>query len=149
MFIVTEQRLVDQSNQIRKRGWLTDLELEEIMRRIEYGNVQHEREENREQSRRNDTGTDIEIDTVHSQDQESSFNLQSQNDNDARRASGSDNNIRQTLCMISGASLTDEEKAQINRLDEILNEERKSLPSMRAVDKNKLNIEVQKVNKLL
>ena len=30
--------------------------------------------------------------------------------------------------MISGASLTDEEKAQINRLDEILNEERKNLP---------------------
>ena len=40
MFIVTEQRLVDQSNEIRKRGWLTDLELEEIIRRIEYGNVQ-------------------------------------------------------------------------------------------------------------
>ena len=51
--------------------------------------------------------------------------------------------------MISGASLTDEEKAQINRLDEILNEERKSLPSMRAVYKSNLNIEVQKVNKLL
>ena len=149
MFIVTDQRLVDQSNQIKKKGWLTDLELDEIISRIEYGNVQHEREENREQSRRNDTGTDIEIDTVHSQDQESSFNLQSQNDNDARRASGSDNNIRQTLCLISGASLTDEEKSQINRLDEILNEERKSLPSKRAVYKNNLNIEVQKVNKLL
>ena len=51
--------------------------------------------------------------------------------------------------MISGASLTDEEKAQINRLDEILNEERKNLPSMREFDKNKLNIEVQNVNKLL
>ena len=51
--------------------------------------------------------------------------------------------------MINGASLTDEEGAQINSLDEILNEERKRLPSMRAVDKNKLNIEVQKVNKLL
>ena len=149
MFIVTEQRLVDQSNQIRKRGWLTDLELEEIIRRIEYGNVQHEREENREQPRSNDTGTDIEIDIVYSQDQESSFNLQSENDSDAQRANGSDNNIRQTLCMISGASLTDEEKAQINRLNEILNEGRKSLPSMRAVGKNKLNIEVQRINKLL
>ena len=31
MFIVTEQRLVDQSNQTRKRGWLTDLELEKIV----------------------------------------------------------------------------------------------------------------------
>ena len=33
--------LVDQSNQTRKRGWLTDLELEDIVRRIEYGNIQH------------------------------------------------------------------------------------------------------------
>ena len=107
MFIVNQQRLVDQSNQIRKRGWLTDLELEEIIKRMEYGNVQHEREENREQSRSNDTGTDIEIDILHSQDQESSFNLQSENNNDARKASVCENNIRQTLCMISGASLTD------------------------------------------
>eukprot|EP00795_Rhopilema_esculentum_P010248 gene10248-18939_t len=114
----------------------------------EYGNFQQEREENREQSRSNDTGTDIEIDIVRSQDQESSLNLQSENGNDAQRANDSDNNIRQTLCMISGASLTDKEKAQINRLDEILNKERKYLPSMRAVDKNKLNIEVQNVNKL-
>ena len=45
MFIVTEQSLVDQSNQIRKRGWLTDLELEEIIRVIEYGNIQQKRED--------------------------------------------------------------------------------------------------------
>ena len=29
-FYVTEQRLVDQANQIRKRKWLSDLELKEI-----------------------------------------------------------------------------------------------------------------------
>ena len=32
MFIVTEKRLVDQCNQVRKRGWLANLELEEIIR---------------------------------------------------------------------------------------------------------------------
>ena len=31
-FPVTEQRLVDQANQIRKRKWLSDLEMEEIKR---------------------------------------------------------------------------------------------------------------------
>ena len=35
MFSVTEQRLVDQANQIRKRKWLSDLELEEINRNIQ------------------------------------------------------------------------------------------------------------------
>ena len=32
MFNVTEQRLVDQKNNILKRKWLSDLELEEIRR---------------------------------------------------------------------------------------------------------------------
>ena len=35
MFSVTEQRLVDQKNNILKRKWLSDLELEEIQRNIE------------------------------------------------------------------------------------------------------------------
>ena len=35
MFNVTEQRLVDQKNNILKRKWLSDLELEEIQRNIE------------------------------------------------------------------------------------------------------------------
>ena len=34
MFSATEQRLVDQANQIKKRKWLSDLELEEIKRTI-------------------------------------------------------------------------------------------------------------------
>ena len=35
MFNTTEQRLMDQQSQIRKKQWLTNLELEEIQRRIE------------------------------------------------------------------------------------------------------------------
>ena len=35
MFSVTEQRLVDQKNNILKRKWLSDLELEEIQRNTE------------------------------------------------------------------------------------------------------------------
>ena len=35
---ITEQRLVDQVNNIRKRGWLTEIELEEIERKIELDN---------------------------------------------------------------------------------------------------------------
>ena len=35
MFNITEQRLVDQKNNIFKRQWLSDLELEEIQRNIE------------------------------------------------------------------------------------------------------------------
>ena len=35
MFNITEQRLMDQQSQIRKKQWLTELEFEEIQRRIE------------------------------------------------------------------------------------------------------------------
>ena len=35
MFNVTEQTLVDQKNNILKRKWLSDLDLEELQRNIE------------------------------------------------------------------------------------------------------------------
>ena len=47
MFSITEQRLMDQQSQIRKKQWLTNLELEEIQRRIEdepHGHVPSDRE---------------------------------------------------------------------------------------------------------
>ena len=48
MFNVTEQRLVDQKNNILKRKWLSDLELEEIQRNFQdigYGDVGLESDE--------------------------------------------------------------------------------------------------------
>ena len=42
MFNVTEQRLIDQKNQIVKKQWLSSLELEEIQRNVEdaaYGEI--------------------------------------------------------------------------------------------------------------
>ena len=51
MFPVTEQRLIDQKNQIRRKQWLCNLELEEIKQSIEdavYGQIEQEIEhENR------------------------------------------------------------------------------------------------------
>ena len=47
MFSITEQRLMDQQSQIRKKQWLTNLELEEIQRRTEdepHGHVPSDRE---------------------------------------------------------------------------------------------------------
>ena len=35
MFPVTEQRLMDQKNNVVKKKWLSDLELEEIRRNVE------------------------------------------------------------------------------------------------------------------
>jgi len=46
LFIITEQRLVDQANCIRKRGWISDIELEEIKRKIEFGDSEDANEVN-------------------------------------------------------------------------------------------------------
>ena len=45
IFYVSEQRVCDQARAIRKNGWLTELELEMIQRRIN-GNVNYNEEEN-------------------------------------------------------------------------------------------------------
>ena len=38
LFFIIEQRLVDQADNIRKKGQLTEVELEEIKRKIEFDN---------------------------------------------------------------------------------------------------------------
>ena len=38
LFFITEQQLVDQAKNIHKRGWLTEIEFEEIERKIELDN---------------------------------------------------------------------------------------------------------------
>ena len=48
LFQVTEQRLVDQANQIRKKRWLSDLELEEIRRSVEEGEYMDDLGQNEE-----------------------------------------------------------------------------------------------------
>jgi len=137
-----------QCNQIRERGWLTILELREIFRRIEYGSIQQEREGNREQWGSRENVTSIEVDTICSQIHEASSNLQTENNISSHVASSWDSGIRQTLCMVGGACLTDVETKLINRLNEILSEERWSLPSIWSVNKRTLNIEAERVNKL-
>ena len=52
MFNITEQRLMDQQSQIRKKQWLIKLELEEIQRRVEdepHGHVPNDSESEDEQ----------------------------------------------------------------------------------------------------
>ena len=52
MFNITEQRLMDQQSLLRKKQWLTKLELEEIKRKIEdkpYGHVPNDSESKDEQ----------------------------------------------------------------------------------------------------
>ena len=46
VFPVTEHRLADQARQIRAKKWLTDIEIEEIRRKLEQKNSKVEVQEN-------------------------------------------------------------------------------------------------------
>jgi len=123
MFPVTEQRLLDQKNNILKKNWLTDLELEEIRRNVgelEQGNVLE--------------GVEVEASETFNTELPGRSNENGEVDENDE----------------STVNLNDEEKILIERLKGILsNNERKRLPSLRGVDKERLQSVVQKVDTVL
>ena len=127
MFPVTEQRLVDQKNQITKKQWLSNLELEEIKRSIEdalYGQIgQRIDHENRREER---------IDHVTVVGYE-----------------GADRNSYFSV----NKEVPNEEKNLIERLNEISKKNRVRLPSLRGVEKAKFCIQhtaaVRKVDNVM
>ena len=106
MFQVTEQRLVDHANQIRKKQWLSELELEEIRRLIEEGEYTGEvggSEEDQETDR-------SEQEEVRNDPQLDEQNAQSRK-----------------LKIVEGCELSPEEVEGIKKLEEILQKERERL----------------------
>ena len=123
MFPVTEQRLLDQKNNIIKRNWVTDLELEEMRRNIEaleQGTMLEAAEADARET------CNIEL------PDRSSENEEIDNSNE------------------SNVNVNEEEKILIKRLKDILsNNERERLRSLRGVEKGRLQSVVQKVDTVL
>ena len=72
MFQVTKQTLVDQANQIRKKQWLNELELEEIRRLIEEGEFTgevggSEEDQDTDRSEQEEVRTDPQLDEQNAQ----------------------------------------------------------------------------------
>ena len=128
MFHGTEQRLVDQANQIRKKQWLSELELDEIGRLIkegEYTGEVGESEEDQETDRneQEEVRTDPQLDERNAQSQK--------------------------LKIVEGCELSPEEVEVIKNLEEILQKERERLPSHREIDRRKLKEVTKKVDAVL
>ena len=123
MFPVTEQRLVDQKNQITKKKWLSNLKLEEIKRSIEdasYG----QREQGIQHENRDEEIVDHETDVGHE---------------------GANRNVYFSV----DEEVTDEDKNLIERLNEISKKDRVRLPSLRGVEKGKLYAAVKNVDNVI
>ena len=127
MFHVTEQRLLDQKNQILKKGWLTDLEIDDIKRNLQQIESPVE-VENREAAQ------DIENETQPRSDMHLDYNRESEIDN----------------IYVDLAELSQDEKKMFQRLKDIRERNEKGrLPSLNGVDRWKLRTITQKVNKVM
>ena len=130
LFIATEQRIVDQANQIRKRKWLSDLELEEIRRNID--DVQH-----------GELGPEVVNENLTVSENEGE---QIENE---RPMQGEENVQHDKLYILPDYELSEEEQGLFIRMEEILNSERIRLPSLRGINKGKLKSTVKKVDTLM
>ena len=126
MFPSTEQRITDQARAIRKNGWLTDMELEGIKKRV----LNDERQDNEEMPER--------------QDQD---DVNNEIDDTEEPCVNENAHIAQSE---EYAKLTDEEKGILNRIKEIMSQgEYKDISSFKKVDRWQLNAITQKVNKVI
>ena len=126
-FPVTEQRLVDQANQIRKRKWLSDLEMEEIKRMTDEGEPLNEvgDSEYQETEVLNETNADAQM---HSEE--------------TARLNGK-------LQLVEGSIVSPKEVEVIEKIEEILKRDRMRLPPLRGIERSKLRNAVQAVNAVL
>ena len=145
VFQVTKQRLVDQANQIQKKKWLSDIELEEIKRNIEdipHGEVMAVNEQRVETEGMDEQEREILGNTDISQNQD-----EGEVDRDERYFAGDEEG--NTIQIREGQILSEEEERTVSRMRERLLEERQSLPSLRGVDRMKLKTTVQEVDKVI
>ena len=120
MFWVSEQRLVDQANTIRRNSWMTELEIEELERKV--------------------TGSD----SVIAAEARSSEALPDQVGEDRR------NVLPEMGAEEQADSLEEEEVAIVMEIAEVIEKGRKDkLPALRNVPKKKLLEETAKVDKVL
>ena len=120
MFWVSEQRLVDQTNTIRRNSWMTELEREELERKVTESNSVIVEEARSVEALPGHVGEDVR------------------------------NVLQKMRAEEQAASLDEEEVAIVTEIAEVIERGRKDkIPALRNVPKKKLLEETAKVDKLL
>ena len=144
MFSVTEQRLVDQANQIRKRKWLSNLELEEINRNIPdaaYGQMTEDTS-NRE---KNDVNPTVNPDILDSEEEAGPRNVEQGGEQTPEDEETEERFVR----IREGQTLSAEEYDIVNRISEKIGTKRQRLPSLKGTNRARLNEIVHKVDSVI
>ena len=127
---ISEQRLADQVNQIKKKGWLTELEIEEIKRKCKSFNCTNT-EVNTEVNNDIDfTITESLVITTQEPLQNNNFEIQNSRNN-------------------AIPELNDEETALFTRLNEILKEKERKPVNLKHIDRAQLHKVTSKINNLI
>jgi len=130
VFYISEQRLCDQARAIRKNGWLSDLELENIQRIVNAGN--NEVNENIEDVEETQTENDI-------------IEIGEGNDHMSDEAGQNIGNLS-----VNMETLDQETQVIIAQIDEIMIEGRNTVGiSFKNVDMKTLNRTTAKVNRVI
>ena len=107
VFEATEQRVCDQARAIRKNGWLTDLELEEIRRNIRDKNELDEIEHEENSENYNDTEDPVAEERI------------------TTTADDPENNIeKEHYTVLIHEEATEEEKKILNRLLQVMRDQK-------------------------
>ena len=126
LFQGNEQRIVDQARMIRVNGWLTDIEIEEIRRRIEDAGEQEYENENEEQDEQCDAETQETNNRISFLDDES------------------------LLHRAQIAGFKDEEKELLKDvINNIRNNPDKIPPNLRYIERKKVRVARNKINKVI
>ena len=144
MFFITEQRLVDQANQICKKKWLSDLEMEEMQREVE------ERQHLEADESTDVLGGEIQVyqeqANVESNGGECNVQGREKIEQEIDRL-----NVHHDgkLLLVEGCEVSPEETSIIEKMESILKKEKVRLPPLRGIDRVKVKKAVQKVTAVL
>ena len=132
VFEATEQRVCDQARAIRKNGWLTDLELEEIRRNIRDKNELDEIEDEENQENYNDTEDPVVEERITATADDPENNLENEH-----------------YTVLIHEEATEEEKKILNRLLQVMRDQKHGYVCDFKVDRWKLQQGSAKVNRVL
>ena len=146
MFVITEQRLVDQKSQIIKKKWLSELELEAIRRSVddaEYGQIGNVI---------GGTGRTMGDDEENQQaDATANSNVTNRQGDEFTGEQLTNEYINEIHPDVEydETSLTEEEKLLMEKIKDFGRQQRERLPPLKGVDSKKLKEVVNKVNAVL
>lgn len=149
-FEATEQRLLDQKNHIMKKQWLSELEIQEIRCEIEEETkLIMELFDEEDDDEKDFLGFDEDGQSVYSAHEVLAMEEALTMEDETRDSGNECADNMEGIHFKTGADVTEEDKILMRKVKDILSQERRRLPALRAVDRNRLERAVKEMDTFL